>query len=265
MNEIKRFLIVIGVMIGLLGLIICIHIFDKPSKKVNTTSTDKYELYYIGREGCGFCQKFNPNIEYIKETYGIDYTYINTDEITSTELGEYLTKFNVNTSKFGTPTIAITKNGEPIDNNIGYLTKQELYNFLKKNNVITEKYKEKDYPNLTYIDKDDYKEITKSNEKQLVVISQEDCEDCEKTQKYLNKLASEQNVKVNYYMVLFETQDEYNEFYNSYEYIKSALDAENLYTPTFMVVENKKVVDALARFESEEAVTSFLKKNGIIK
>ena len=264
MNEMKRLFIVIGVILGLFGLIICVHVFDKKDTKVSNDNS-KYELYYIGRAGCGYCQKFSPNIEYIKETYGIDYTYIDTDKITSTELGEYLTKFNVDSSEFGTPTIAITKDGETIDNHIGYLSKQELYEFLKKNNVITSEYKEKEYPNLTYINLEDYKKIVNSNEKQIVVISQEDCADCEKTQEYLNKLAKEQNIKINYYNVTFNTEDEYNEFYNSYEYIKNALDDENLYTPTFMVVENKKVVEALPKFESEEAVFNFLKKNGMVK
>ena len=149
--------------------------------------------------------------------------------------------------------------------NIGYIEKQELFYFLKKNNMITEKYTNKNYPNLNYIELEDYKKIVESNDKQFVVISQDGCKDCDKIQEYLNKLAKEYGLKVNYYDVYFETQDDYNVFYNSYDYIKEQLDNQNLYTPTFLVVENKKVIDSLAKFESEEKLLEFLKKNNLIK
>ena len=268
MNEIKRTIIFGSILLVLFGLLIGIYVFDKKEDKTYTTTSNKsnYQLYYLGREGCGFCTKFQPHIDYIKETYGIDYTYIDISKISNSELNEYLTKFNIGEDdKFGTPTIAIMNGDNFVAKNIGYIEKQELFYFLKKNNMITEKYTNKNYPNLNYIELEDYKKIVESNDKQFVVISQDGCKDCDKTQEYLNKLAKEYGLKVNYYDVYFETQDDYNVFYNSYDYIKEQLDNQNLYTPTFLVVENKKVIDSLAKFESEEKLLEFLKKNNLIK
>lgn len=266
MEENKRLIIVGSIIVLLFGLLIAVYAFDKGGvKNYSTTSSNgNYELYYLGREGCGYCQMFQPNIDYIKETYGVNYKYIDIEKITNTELSEYLSKFHVDSSKFGTPTIAIMKNGEYVANSIGYLSKQELYNFLKKNNVITGEYKTQ-YTNLTYIDLDDYKEIVNSNDKQIVVIAQDDCSGCEELQKYLNSFANSTKTKVNFYNVTFETEEDYDYFYKSYDYIKNALDEEELYTPTILVVENKNVIDSLSQYESDEKVSEFLKKNGYIK
>ena len=266
MSETKKLTIVGIILAVLFAISIGIYVVDKTGGFSNTgkktTSSSKYEVYYLGREGCGYCQLFNPNIENIKKNYGIDYTYIDIEEITDQELSNYLEKFKI-TDGFGTPTIAIMQGDKFIANHIGYLTEQELYSFLKKYNVIEGEYVSA-YQNLTYIDLDDYKEIVDSNDKRLVVIAQEGCSGCDEAQEYLNNLAKSKNLKVYYYNVSFETEDDYDYFYNSYEYIKQALDDEELYTPTFMVVENKKVVDHLSQFTSEEDLENLLKTNGLI-
>ncbi len=265
MNETKRLIIISSIIFIMFGLLIAVYALDGKTKNYSNTSTSgEYQLYYLGREGCGYCQMFNPNIEYIKEYYGLDYTYIDIEKITRQELSDYLDRFEVDSSKFGTPTIALTKNGKLVKSSIGYMSKQELYNFLKTNGAITGEFKS-EFENLTYIDMDDYKQIVSSNSKQIVVIAQEECNGCDELQEYLNKLLKDENFKINYYNVTLETEDDYDFFYESYDYIKEALDNEELYTPTILVVENKKVVDALPKFESEEKVEEFLKKNGYLK
>ena len=267
MSETKK-LTIVGIVLAVLFAIgIGIYAFDKNggNKQYSSTSSkNEYKIYYLGRAGCGYCQMFQPNIDSIKKNYNIDYEYIDIEKISSQELADYLKKFNVNSDEFGTPTIAIMKGDELISSHIGYLSEQALYNYLKSNNAITGDYISP-YPNLKYINFDDYKQIVESNDKQLVVIAQEGCTGCDEAQEVLNTLAKEQGLKVNYYNVSFETEDDYNYFYNSYEYIKKALDNETLYTPTFMIVENKKVIDALEKYESKDALTNLLKKNGLIK
>lgn len=267
MSETKKLTIVGIILAVLFAISIGIYVLDKTGgfKKFSSkgSSSGKYEIYYLGREGCGYCQLFNPNIENIKKNYNINYTYIDIEEITDDELSNYLTKFEIG-SNFGTPTIAVMQGDKFIANHVGYMTEQELYNFLKKYNVIEGEYVSA-YPNLTYIDLEDYKEIVNSNSKQLVVIAQEGCTGCDEAQEYLNKIAKEQNLKVNYYNVSFETEDDYDYFYNSYDFIKKALDEEELYTPTFMIVENKQVIDHLSQFTSENDLENLLKTNGLIK
>ena len=268
MSETKK-LTIVGIVIAvLIAVCLGVYILDKNGKfgtysNSNSTTNSKYELYYLGREGCGYCQMFQPNIDNIKKNYGINYIYVDIDEISSEELSDYLDRFEIGSS-FGTPTIAIVKDGEYVANHVGYLSEQELYNFLKKYGVITGEYVSA-YQNLKYIDLDDYKKIVESNEKQFIVIAQEGCTGCDEAQEYLNTVAKQEGLKVNYYNVSFETEEDFNYFYESYDYIKQAMDDDELYTPTFMVVENKKVVDTLSQYNSEEELENFLKKNGLKK
>lgn len=255
MSESRKFGI-FGIVLAVL-ILIAIGIYLLPNKS-------EYKLYYIGREGCQWCQAFKPNIESIKQKYGIDYEYIDYEKISSDELKDYLNKFEVDYDDFGTPTIALMKGEEFIASNVGYLSEQALYSFLKKNGALSGDFITS-YKNLKYINFDDYEEIVESADKQFVVIAQDDCAGCEEAQEYLNTLAKEQGLKVNYFNVEFETSDQYNYFYNSYEFIKNALDEENLYTPTFIVVENNKVIDSLSQYTSEDDLKKLLKENGLIK
>ena len=257
MNEIKKISIVGIVLAVMILIVVGIHLL--PNK-----NDEDYMIYYIGREGCQWCQAFKPNIDSIKEKYGIDYEYIDYEKISSDEFRDYLDKFEVDYDDFGTPTIAIMKGDKFIASQVGYLSEHQLYRFLKNNDAITGEYISK-YKNIEYIDFYDYKEIVESNDKQFIVIAQDGCSGCEEAQEYLDSLAKEQDLKVKYFEVEFETQDDYDYFYNSYEFIKKSLDDENLYTPTFMVVENKKVIDSLSQYTSEENLNSLLKKNGLIK
>ena len=274
MSEVKK-LTIVGIVLAILfSFSILIYALDKKddvktntSSKTNTSTkatTSEYMVYYLGREGCGYCKIFTPNIESMKENYGVEYTYIDIEAITSEELSDYLDKFHI-TGSFGTPTIAIMKGDEYIANSVGYLTEQELFNFLKANGVVTGKFISAEYPNITYIDFDDYKKIVESNDKRLVILAQDGCTGCDDAQKYLNSLAKSNKLEVNWYNVSFETEDDYNYFYNSYEFIKKGLDDDELYTPTFMVVENKKVIASLSKYTSEEDLNKLLKNNGLIK
>ena len=268
MSEVKK-LTIVGIVLAILfSFSIIIYALDKKGGINNNTSkntsTDGYMVYYLGREGCGYCKLFTPNIESMKENYGVKYTYIDIEAITSEELSDYLDKFHI-TGSFGTPTIAIMKNDEYVANNVGYLTEQELFSFLKENGVVTGKFISADYPNINYIDFNDYKKIVDSNDKRLLVIAQDGCTGCDDAQEYLNGIAKSNNLEVNWYNVSFTTEDDYNYFYNSYEFIKKGLDDDSLYTPTFMVVENKKVIASLSQYNNEEDLKKLLKNNGLIK
>lgn len=257
MNEVKRIRLLGIIFAIIIGLMITIFILDKSSNK------DEYKLYFLGRDDCGYCKLFKPNIDSIKEKYNIDYEYININEITSEELSKYIELFKFDASKFGTPSIGITKNGKYLDSYSGYLGEQELYEFLFKNNMINARYINNDYPNLKYINLSDYKKIVSSNDKKFIVLALEGCDDCEDAQSYLNDLAKD-GLEVNYYNIMIDTEQDYEYFYNSYEFIKKSIDDNTLYTPTFIVVENKKVIDSLSEYDLEK-LNELLKNNKLIK
>ena len=111
MSEIKK-LTIVGIVIAILfSFSIIIYGLDRKGgikQTNNSTSNADYVVYYLGREGCGYCQMFTPSIKKMKEKYNVKYEYIDIDTITSEELSNYLEKFHI-TGKFGTPSIAIMK------------------------------------------------------------------------------------------------------------------------------------------------------------
>lgn len=268
MSEIKK-LTIVGIIIAvLLALLTTTYILDKKGVNLNNNNNSNsnnsgYELYYLGREGCGYCQLFQPNIDYIKEKYNLNYNYIDISTLTNEELNNYLEKFNIDSNNFGTPTVVIMKNDKYVANHIGLMSSLELFDFLKENNVLTGEYIYP-YSNINYIDLDGYKKIVDSNDKKLLVIAQDGCNDCDLAQEYLSNLGKN-GLEVNWYNASFETEEDFNYFSNSYEYIKNALEKDELYVPTFMIVENKKVIDVLSQYTSEDDLKNLLTTNGLIK
>lgn len=94
------------------------------------------KLIYIGRPTCGYCQKLVPILDELKNEYGFDYYYINTDEISSAELQAILIKLNVDYATFGTPYLAVVNNNTVISRQPGYVEKEVLREFLKESNII---------------------------------------------------------------------------------------------------------------------------------
>lgn len=105
---------------------------------INVLNSSSKRLVYIGRPTCTFCQKLSPILEEVSKEYNIDYYYINTDEIQSDELGAILLKLGVKSSTFGTPYLAIVQDGNKIDEQPGYVEKDELIAFFKENGLVEE-------------------------------------------------------------------------------------------------------------------------------
>ena len=61
-----------------------------------------------------------------------------TDEIASEELAAILEKLGKTSSKFGTPYLAVVQNGEKTGEQPGYIEKEELIEFFKKNGLVEE-------------------------------------------------------------------------------------------------------------------------------
>ncbi|HHW69519.1 MAG TPA: thioredoxin family protein [Tenericutes bacterium] len=93
-------------------------------------------LIYLGRPTCPACVKFKPILDEVKDEYGIDYVYINTDQVTNKELNKILNSMNLTTSNFGTPYTIIAENGIIVDEITGYVEKDSLVATLKKGNII---------------------------------------------------------------------------------------------------------------------------------
>lgn len=97
-------------------------------------------IIYIARPGCGYCQQQEPIVEQIVEEYGITVHYLNTDNLTDSEM---YSLFKVDTKlfgeegeDFGTPTILIVKAGKVVDSIVGLTAEDSLVDFFEENGLI---------------------------------------------------------------------------------------------------------------------------------
>lgn len=233
--------------------------------KVTTKTIDYDDLdgvVYIGREGCGFCQLFVPGLNYLSQKYNFKYEYIDTDKITDEDLEKLLDKMGIDIKEFGTPTFGLFDNGKIVSYHIGFVPEEQLFDYLQENGVINENETFiSEYSNLNFIDINDYKKIVESGKKSLVVLAQHTCSACMSAKGYINELAKEKNVEINYFNLEFNTEDEYNYFYESNNFIKEKIDDSSLSTPTYLVIEGKNVNASLIGIESgKEGLADFIDK-----
>lgn len=144
MNEKKKVLIVIALIIAFVGLLIFGMIQTNiERKKMVDRFNQAYDsssetLLYMGRPGCSACIAFKPILEKVAQTYHLSYIDINTDRLTEAQLHDMVNKIEVDWDTFGTPTIAVVKDKKVIKNNVGLLEEEALIEFLKDSKLISE-------------------------------------------------------------------------------------------------------------------------------
>lgn len=268
MKELKK----VGILIGALLLVILLFVFvliNNRNQKQKTmdgymSAIDKKgtNLIYIGREGCSYCEQFVPILSELASTYNFKYTYVDTDNITGGQLSEVINKLGVDYESFGTPTIAVTKDGKNVDNNIGALDREGLFSFLQENGVISKEEVLKDeFANLSILSYSEYEKLLEEGNRSIVVIGQTGCTYCEKAKPILNEIADEYDVTINYLNITDLSEDESKDLFNSLEYLKKL---ENIGTPLTLLIKDKKVVGHLDGAQSKSSFVKFFKENKII-
>ena len=257
MDEKKKLGIVFGVIALFLVVMVAVYGFS---------GKDEYKVYFLGRSTCGWCSLFKPNIEYIKDTYGVDYDYTDLDTLSESEKSVLYQKLKYDENTMGTPYGAIMKGREFIFGESNYRSEEDLFELYQKYGIIDKSEKfVSSTPNITKIEGDRYKELIESSDKHVVVIAQVGCSACISAKPYLDKIAKENNIDIYYYEVdQIASEDEFNYFTTSLEYIKEQVEAETLSTPTIMITQNKEVIASMVGFEGEEKTVSLLKEQGII-
>lgn len=144
MNENKKVLVVIGVVVAFVALIAfgMIQTSVKRSKMMKQF-TDAYAaeaetFVYIGRPGCSACTAFKPTLETVTKDYKISYVDINTDNLTESQIRTIVDDLGLDWDDFGTPTIAVVKNNQVVKANVGVISEEALITFLKNSNMISE-------------------------------------------------------------------------------------------------------------------------------
>ncbi len=145
MKKTQIITLVIAVMV-IIGTFFASSIYDKKKIKISKEIIDKYnELYnneelsiiYIGRTGCGYCEKYDPIIKEVIEEYKLSYYYIDLSKLTQTDRKNlYETGEVFKDENFGTPTTIIASKKTIIKSHIGYMDKDSLVKFLQETKVI---------------------------------------------------------------------------------------------------------------------------------
>jgi predicted bacteriocin transport accessory protein len=263
MNENKK-IIIVGIIVAVIALIIPIvsYVNMKKTEIVMEKFTTAYEkteknMIYIGRDTCDYCKIFTPQLEDLDKIYDIDYIYINTDDITQSQLDKIFEKLGIDASDFGTPYLAIVQDEKVIEDKQGYMSEDSLFEFLQKNEIIAETEK---LP-LNYIDYEEYKTLLNTKEPEIIVFGQVGCGACESVRPILYEIAIENNVKINYFNLSYLTEDQNEEFGTSLGF----LNETEWGTPLMVAVENKEVIDNVNGASDKDFYIDFLKDNGFIE
>lgn len=141
-----QIIVLIIAVIVIIGTFFASSIYDKKRIKISKEIIDKYnELYnndelsiiYIGRTGCGYCEKYDPVIKEVVEEYKLSYYYIDLSKLTKSDRESLYNSGEVfKDENFGTPTTIIASNKNILKSHIGYMDKDNLIKFLQETKVI---------------------------------------------------------------------------------------------------------------------------------
>lgn len=96
--------------------------------------SDEVFVTVIANSHCGHCVKYQPIVHNLWEQHKFKLHLLHTDELTKSEYDEL---FSINFPDYGgTPYTFIMHNGEVIDYLDGVVTKDTLYEFLRRNDII---------------------------------------------------------------------------------------------------------------------------------
>ena len=222
-------------------------------------SDDETVIYY-GSSTCSYCSLQTPIMKQIKEDYKIDYLYVDASKLSKEDQKEIFKVLDIEGS---TPTIAVVKDDEVIDVNVGYMDGKDTVNFLKKNKILDEGATYKPEENLTFIDFNRYKELVNEDTLNIIVIGQTTCSHCIAVKPVLSRVAGNNNITINYLNLTEMSQDEQSELIESLKSIGYS-DADNLGTPLTLITKNNHLEGKIEGENPPSYFTREFKKYGVI-
>ncbi len=217
-------------------------------------------VIYYGSSTCSYCSLQTPIMKQIKEDYKIDYLYIDASKLSEKDKKEILKVLDVEGS---TPTIAVVKNDDVVDVNVGYMDGKTTVEFLKKNKILDKEATYKPEENLTFIDFNRYKELVSEDTLNVIVIGQTTCSHCIAVKPVLSRVAGNNNITINYLNLTEMSQDEQSELIENLKSIGYA-DADNLGTPLTLITKNNHLEGSIEGENPPSYFTREFKKYGVI-
>ncbi len=110
--------------------------YDQYKEKVNN---NELFLVVIVRDGCGYCEMYEPVVEEVATEYNLPFYYINLTNITDEEKEELSsTNKYLKKNKWGTPTTLFMYGENIVDSISGYVEKDTFVDFVKENFKVEE-------------------------------------------------------------------------------------------------------------------------------
>lgn len=275
--ENKRFITVLVIILVLIILLPIInYVGSKEGRKLVEqfdaayNNTEKYTFIEIGYDECYWCQQQKPILDNLTSKYGLEYIYINTEVVTSSQLEYIKEKINA-TEDFGTPTMAIIGKGKVEETISGKTDEVALAEKLEKYDLIDEY----GFTELEEINYNEYYKLLKSKKPVVILLQRTDCVYCEKAIPQLKRTSYETGVKIyslNVYdayigdtypdMATSEQKAIAEKLVNTVPYF----DKNGISTPYILIAKNGKITASYEKGYAESTVyTDFLKENSLAK
>ncbi len=254
MDEKKKALVVlvISAVLVIIAIIAIVSSLITSGKKIDelkdVMDSKEAKIVYLAKDSCYYCNLLEPITTSMKEEFDLDYYNIDTSELSSAELAKILKILDIDYDAFGTPYIVIVKDGEKVDEHVGYTDEDVLFDLFKSNGLISE---DKTL-NMTYLDEID--STIDSDSSSLVLIGASGDTASIEARITLRKLAKENSIDIKY----FDTSKLTDE--DEYSNLLSKLDVESL--PVLVKFENGNVV---SKEETISEYETYLKENGYMK
>lgn len=269
----RNIVLIVVAVLALVALIIGIVSVTKKDNKTNSESkkiVKKFDetmgsktkkIIYYGSSTCSYCELQTPIMKQIKKDYKIEYFYIDAKKLSKEDNKYILNELDIEGS---TPTIAIVKDNEVIDVNVGYMDGKNTVEFFKQQGILKDDATYKPEENLTFINYSQYKDIVDNKDISVVVIGQTTCSHCISAKPVLSRVAGNNNITINYLNLTEMTDDDQKSLISNLKEMGYA-EAENLGTPLTLIIENKKVVGFIEGENPPSYFTREFKKYGVIK
>lgn len=126
----------------------------------------------------------------------------------------------------------------------------------------TDKYRYQTHTGINEISESEYMEIIKEDGISIIYVARPTCSYCQMFEPVLTEVLKEYKIGVEYIDIsAISTQDEWNEFYNSNEFLSSG----EWGTPTLMIYKNKELYKVNAGYVDKDTLVNFLVENELIK
>lgn len=263
MNEKKKIIVLLSVVLFIILLVVVGSVLEnsKSKKYLNQFYSDfngtEDKLVLIGRSGCSWCQLYQPVLDFWADYYEFDYTYVDTDELTSSVFNKLLKDINIDGDDFGTPLTLVVKEGQVVDSINGYVDETKLFEFLKEYDFVDDS----EELLVNYISYDEYEELLESEDAEVLVIGQTTCSYCIKAKPILNQIVVDEDVEINYLNITDLSEEDINEFSTSLEY----LETNDWGTPLTLIVSEGEIIDAANGLLDYEGYVKLFKENGILE